>query len=546
MTTGADAVAAVLAATGTTVAFGVPGVHNHALWPACTRAGIRVVGARHEQGVAFAADGYARVTGDVGIALVTTGPGAANTIGAVGEAWAGRAPVVVIASDVATTIRRPGLVRGSLHEARDQAALFRPVTKATLEVPDAEGVGPAIAVARTLALAPPSGPVYAGIPTDLLTGPAPAPPLTLPPTEPPAVDPDALARAVELLRAARRPVVWVGGGARDAPDPVARVAVQLGAPVVTTFQGRGVLPASHPLLVGAPPHEPAVTALLERADAALVVGSDLDGPNTQNWALPLPSTTIAVNVDPEDATKNYAMDVVLEADASGALDAVTRALHDAESAAREPWADVATTRRAVRADLDSDAGTAAGIAFVDRSAAALPEDAIVFADMAVPGYWLAGYLPVARPRALHYPMGWGTLGFAFPAALGAASAAPTRPVVSFSGDGGFLFATGELAALAQERSPVTAVVVDDGGYGMLRWGRAAEELDGLGTELRTPDFAAVARAFGVDAQTVDGFGDDYQRALAEAVTAGAPRLLHVRGSLVPPRTTSPRWPRRAH
>jgi len=544
VTTGADAVAAVLAATGTTIVFGLPGVHNQTLWPACSRAGIRLVGARHEQGVAFAADGYARVTGDVGVALVTTGPGAANTVGAVGEAWASRSPVVVVASDVATTIRRPGIVRGSLHEARDQAALFRPVTKATLEVPDVDGIGPAIAVARTLALAPPRGPVYVGIPTDLLAGPAPAPALTLPPAEPTAADPDAIARAVELLRAARRPVVWVGGGARDASDTVARVAAQLGAPVVTTFQARGVLPADHPLLVGAPPHEPAVTALLERADAALVAGSDLDGPNTQNWALPLPEPRIAVNVDPDDAAKNYAMDVVIETDATVGLDAMTRALRDEEGSTREPWADVAATRRDVRADLDADAGTAAGIAFVDRTAAALAEDAVVFADMAVPGYWLAGYLPVARPRALHYPMGWGTLGFAFPAALGAAVASPTRPVVSFSGDGGFLFATGELAALAQERSPVTAVVVDDGGYGMLRWGRAEEELDGIGTELHTPDFAAVARAFGVDAQTVDGFGDDYERALAGAVAAGTPRLLHVRASLVPPRTTSPRWPRR--
>jgi acetolactate synthase-1/2/3 large subunit len=304
VTTGADAVAHALHGLGVRVAFGLPGVHNIALWPACTRAGVRVVGARHEQATVFAADGHARVTGEAGVALVTTGPGAANTIGALGEAWAAHSPVVVVASDVATAIRRPGVARGSLHESRDQTALFRPLTKATVDVPDADGVGAAIAVAHALATAAPAGPVYVGIPTDLLDAGAPVLTGSLPPTAPAAPADDALERATALLATAARPVVWVGGGARDATGAVDRLATRLGAPVVTTFQGRGVLPASHPLLVGVPPHEPAVTELLEAADACVVVGSDLDGPNTQNWKLPLPATRVAVNVDAADAPKN--------------------------------------------------------------------------------------------------------------------------------------------------------------------------------------------------------------------------------------------------
>jgi acetolactate synthase-1/2/3 large subunit len=198
----------------------------------------------------------------------------------------------------------------------------------------------------------------------------------------------------------------------------------------------------------------------------------------------------------------------------------------------------------VRADLLADATTADGLRFVDRTAAALGGASTVFADMTIPGYWLAGYLPVERPRSLHYPMGWGSLGFAFPAAIGAA-ATSAGPVVSVSGDGGFLYAPGELAVVAQERLPLTAVVVDDGGYGMLRWGRDDATLAEVGTELHTPDFAALAGAFGVVATTVDGVDDAYEHALRDALRANEPRLLHVRARFAPPRTTSPRWPRRA-
>jgi acetolactate synthase-1/2/3 large subunit len=541
--TGADAVAAALRAGGCDVVFGVPGVHNLALWPACARAGIRVVGARHEQGAAYAADGYARVTGRPGVAIVTTGPGAANTLAAVGEAWAARTPLVIIASDVATSIRRAGVYRGSLHESIDQTALFRPLTKATIDVPDPDGIGPAVSVALALATAAPSRPVYAGIPTDLLTGPAPAGALPLPATKAGAADPGALARAAQLLESARRPVLWAGGGARDAPAQIDRIASRLGAPVVTTFQGRGVLPAHHPLLVAAPPHEPHVAAMLEEADACLIVGSDLDGPNTQNWKLPFPDARVAVNVDADDATKNYSADVVVEADAAAALDALTERLAPEP---RPPWLDVKALEARTRADVVGDDGGADGLAFVDRTTRAVTPDALLFADMTVPGYWLAGYAPVERPRALHYPMGWGTLGFAFPAAVGAAvAAASDRPVVAVCGDGGFLYAPGELATVVQERLPITVVVVDDGGYGMLRYGRTEDEWPVLGTELHTPDFAALARSFGVEASTVEGIGDDYERVLRDAVSTSRAVLVHVRAALQPPRTTSPRWPRRA-
>src|SRR3954452_22372604 len=177
MATGAEFLVQLLTEHGVEVAFGLPGVHNLALWEALRDSPIRLVGVRHEQGCAYAADGYARATGRVGVALTTTGPGAANTLGAVGEAWASHSPVVVIASDISSTLRHPGTYRGVLHECTDQAALFAPVTKARFVVDRADDLAGTVADALALALRAPRGPVYVGVPTDLLAAPIVAPPL---------------------------------------------------------------------------------------------------------------------------------------------------------------------------------------------------------------------------------------------------------------------------------------------------------------------------------------------------------------------------------
>jgi acetolactate synthase-1/2/3 large subunit len=534
--TGAAAIAHALHGFGVETAFGLPGVHNLALWPAFAAAGIEIVGSRHEQGTVYAADGLARVTGGLGVALTTTGPGAANTVGGVGEAWASHAPVVVIATDIPSTQRRPNVYRGVLHESIAQAAMFVAVTKSTIDVADAEGVGAAIVAAGTIAMTPPTGPVYVGVPTDLLDAPAPA--VDVPASEWAGRRNDA-AGFLAAIAESHRPLLWIGGGARDAGPEIDALATKLGAPVVTTYQARGVLPAEHPLLVGAPPHEPPVTALIERADLAIVIGSDLDAMNTMAWRLPLPARRIAINVDAQDARKSYEMDAVLADDAR-----VAGVLADAVDA-RTPWAgDLDALVRDLRDELRTTPETTEAVEFVERTEAAVPPDAAVFADMCIPGYWLAGHARVRTPRSLHYPMGWGTLGYAFPAAIGAAAALRRdgRPVVSVSGDGGMLFALGELAVAAQERLPLTAVVVDDAGYGMLRYGH--DPVDGLGTELCTPDFAAVARGFGLEARSVDGVGTEYEVALRDAIASGVPNVLHVRARLHPPRSTSPRWPLR--
>jgi thiamine pyrophosphate-dependent acetolactate synthase large subunit-like protein len=238
-----------------------------------------------------------------------------------------------------------------------------------------------------------------------------------------------------------------------------------------------------------------------------------------------------VNIDPADATKNYAMDAVLDVDAR-ALESCTD-----ECPRREPWAeDLLALGRDIRARLAAEPATADAIAFLEHTESALIDDATVFADMCIAGYWAASHLRVTRSRALHYPMGWGTLGFALPAAIGAAvTGAPTVAIV---GDGGALFALGELSALAEQQPPCTIVVVDDGGYGMLRYGPTAT----VANDLPAVDFVTVAEGFGLEAVRIDGLGAGYGDALAAAVAARAPRLLHVRAALHPPVTTTPFWP----
>ena len=531
---------AAIEATGAGVAFGLPGVHNLSLWRALGHSPVRLVGVRHEQTAAYAADGYARARGGLGVALTTTGPGAANTLAAVGEAWASRQPVLVIATDVPTAVRRPGRWRGALHETTDQAAMFAPVVKEALRVRAADELGPAITRAAAIALAPPQRPVYVEVPTDLLDGDAgSAAPGTPAPPPPAAADAASIARAAALIESAERPLLWVGGGAvqSGAGRAVARLAERLAAPVILTYAARGLLPPDHPCLVEVPPHVPEGGALWDEADLVVAIGSDLDGMMTQGWAMPAPPRLVAVNVDAADATKNYEADVVVEADAAAALDALA-----AQAPERPGLGDLAARLAVLRASaLDevraSDPEAAEFLAALDG---ALPDDAIVVCDMCIPGYWLGGFRAPAAPRKLSYPLGWGTLGCAFPQGLGAALAG-SGPAVSVSGDGGFLYACGDLATAAQERIPLTAVVVDDGGYGMLRYDQDRRGDPHEGVDLVTPDFVRMAGSFGVRAEAVEGLGGDFAEALARHVAQEEPSLLLARAAIRPPPNTSPRW-----
>jgi acetolactate synthase-1/2/3 large subunit len=570
MPSGASVIVEELERAGVEVCFGLPGVHNLALWEALRESPIRLVGVRHEQTAAYAADGYARATGRLGVALTTTGPGAANTLAGVGEAWASRSPILVIATDIPSGLRRPGEYRGILHETAGQAAMFAPVVKAAHVARMADAVAPATAAAIHDAIAAPTRPVYLEIATDLLAaevaggedareaagreaggedarmaagedapvaaGAALAAATSSPAAGAIAVTPldGVLDDAVARIDAAARPLIWAGGGARDAGAEVARLAERLGAPVLTTYGAAGLLGAAHPCVVGLPPHVAPAGRLWDEADLVLAIGSDLDGVQTQNFAQPQPPTLIAIALEPP---VNYRVDVALTGDAAALAAALADRVAPRED---DPAARIAAARAEACGALDATA-----LRFLDAIRFAVPGDGVLVVDMCIPGYWLAGFHTPSAPRRLQVPLGWGTLGYAFPAALGPALAGQ-GPVVSISGDGGFLYACGELATVAQERIPLTAVIVDDGGYGMLRYDQAKAGEASYGVDLHTPDFAALAESFGVRAETVEGLDDAFGEALARHVADPAPSVLVAKTPtpLVPPPNTSPNWYRR--
>jgi acetolactate synthase-1/2/3 large subunit len=285
-------------------------------------------------------------------------------------------------------------------------------------------------------------------------------------------------------------------------------------------------------------HAPEVGELWDEADVVLAIGTDFDGLMTQNWLMPRPPKLIAINVDAADAAKNYQPDITLVGDARD----VTESLN----LPRRPGLDdlvarlAKITRRLRQRVRDEEPQAGDLLATLEEL---VPADATIIADMCIAGYWLGGFHRVPGPRRFAYPMGWGTLGFGFPASLGAAAAGRGR-VICVTGDGGFLFACGDLATLAQEELPVTVIIVDDGGYGMLRFDQNRENLPHRGVDLHSPDFVGLARSFGVHAERVSGFGRAFRRQLSEFIDADEPNVLVVRAKLSPPLNTSPRWYRK--
>jgi acetolactate synthase-1/2/3 large subunit len=263
--TGAEVLARALESLGVDVVFGLPGVHNLAAWDALEKSPLRLVGVRHEQTAVYAADGHARVTGTLGVAVTTTGPGAANTLGATGEAWASGSPVMVIATNVPGELRREGICRGVLHESPDQGAMFAPLVKEVVRIERADEIATAVTAAAALAQRAPTGPVYVEIPTDLLNAEAPRDQTRDAPVRrgPPAPSEEALGAALDLLREAERPLVWAGGGAAraGAGAALAELSQKLCAPVIETYMGRGVLAPESPTWLGLPPHVPEVGRL---------------------------------------------------------------------------------------------------------------------------------------------------------------------------------------------------------------------------------------------------------------------------------------------
>lgn len=534
-TTVADRILLAAADAGATTVFGLPGVHNLAFWR--SDVAERIVVVRHEQTAVYAADGFARASGGIGLALTTTGPGAANAVAAFGEAAASRSPVVLVASEVPGRGTQPDEGRGSLHESRDQAGLFVPLAKQVFRPRTAEDAAAAFGRAVECALHWPRGPVYVDVPADVLW--AGAPPIPRGGVDRLVPADEDLAAAARTLASARSVVVWAGGGVvqSGAEEVLATTAERLDAPVVMTFGARGALPSSHPLAVRLPPHEPEVAELVASADVLLAVGTDFDGMTTRNGRMPVPPTIVSVNCRQRHLARWWTPSAAVLGDARLGLEGLL--LRTRPSRRIDAAAAVAEVNARAWQRLRADSSDVDALALIDTIDRLLPDEAMLVCDMTILGYWAGGYARRERSRTLQYPVGWGTLGYALPAAVGAASTG--RTTLAICGDGGAVMGLGELATIAQERLPAAIVVVVDGGYGMLRYDQDRAGHPRRGTDLDAPDFVAIARAFGLEARRVDGPGAGFDDALSHALSSGTPQLIEVPAVLRPPRTTSPRW-----
>jgi acetolactate synthase-1/2/3 large subunit len=537
-----DALLDQMADHGVRVCFGVPGVHNLPFW---VGAGVgrrpRVVGVRHEQTAGYAADAAARATGGLGVALTTTGPGFANALAAFGEAYASFSPVLLLSSETPVASRRTsGRDDGLLHGMRSQADVIthgfgaRAVSARTAE--EALAALPELA-AHALAT---GRPAYLGVPADVLhaTWSSPNPqPVTVPRATPAPAAVGALAAAVRD----RRVALWLGARAVPAEPGVRRLAERLGALVVPTYQARGML-ADWRGTVVAPPHEPRVAEAIAACDVLLVVGDDLHGMTTRNWTMPVPPVITAITDDPGASLGDYDVAVRVVGDVGLSVSALLDALGDGDDAAGTDVPDGDATTAAVLAEVAADERTAAAAAFVANVEEGWSDAGVVVVDMCVSGYWLGGYTRQPRARRLQYPVGWGTLGFGLPAAVGpAALGIPTLAVV---GDGGAAMGLGELATYAQERLPLALLVVTDGGYGMLRYDQTVAGDRHRGVDLVEPRWEDLAAAYGITVVRTDDPGAGLARALTtarEGLTCGDRTMIVLEQAFHPPRTTSPRW-----
>jgi acetolactate synthase-1/2/3 large subunit len=509
---GGDLVVETLQGLGATTVFGLPGQHALGMFDALRRSSLTYMGLRVENNTGFAADAYGRVTGEVAPLLLSTGPGALTSLAALQEAAAGSSPVLAISSQIPTAGLGGGR-HGYLHELRDQQASFRDIVKSVHTVRKASQIPSALAAAWESALTAPHGPVWVEIPQDVLLVETTLPPVTAMDATPRELlpRPELTAVAAHLLSSAKRPVIIAGGGVvrADASGKLLALAEKLNAPVVSTFGGKGAFPWEHPLSLQSWMEDRHTTDFLESADVLLVVGSGL-GELSSNYHTFAPrGRVIQIEADLGKLESNHPA-LGIHADARIALaDILEQATPRADETAAEA---VRTVVAKVRARIDAQ-----DLGFEERLVAsvraALPAASPSFWDMTIIAYWAWS----VWPGALHSAQGAGGLGYGFPAAIGASAADRTTPVLAVSGDGGAMYSIAELATARQYDLPVTWLIVDDGGYGILREYMTDAFGEATATELARPDFVALAESFGVPAvrTTPESLTEDLAKALAE-------------------------------
>lgn len=520
--TAGRAVLETIRAYGVTAIFGIPGTHNLELYRPLADLGIRAVTNRHEQGSGYGADGWAQQTGLPGVVITTSGPGLQNAMSAIGTAFCESRPLIVLSPGVPLGAEFADV--GTLHETKDATAMVGAIAEWSRRVTSAAEAVDAVHDAFALFRTGRPRPVHIEIPLDVLEAPAGVPAEARRPRPVPARasgDPQALAVAARLLAGAKTPVIVAGGGAVDAAHEVTVVAERLGAPVLTTLNGKGVVDERHPLALGSNLRLAAARTVAEDADVLLVVGSKLG--EAELWAprLEARGSVIRIDISPAQRDKNLAATVGIAGDAAAVLEALLAVL----PAETRPPRELTAERAAIAAEMRETAPET--VALAEIIAGALPDDAIVAGDSSQIVYMALGsVLASAHPHSLLYTPTYATLGYGLPAAIGARVAQTEHPVVTVIGDGALMFCVNELVTAIEQRLDLTIVCVDNGGYAEIRQNELDRGMTPIGVDLVQPDWAALATAFGATGRRVEN-RDDIASSIRAAIADGGVQLVHL-------------------
>ena len=531
--TGAQAITESLKVHGVDTIFGIVSIHTLDLFDALFREqeSLRYIGGRQELGCGFMADGYARATGKPGVLLTSTGPGAADSVGALGEAYYSSSPVLELTTNVEQEFVNSGKL--STHETKDQLGMFKAVTDWNAFIDQIESIPDHFVEAFQRFQARRPRPIELELPTDLLGQQADVEVLAPRAPDIPQGDPAMVEKALEALLNAKRPVILVGEEVQSlgGTEEIVRLAEMLGAPVVTGDGAKGAMPEDHPLSLGQVLGkriwgENPLQEWMGTCDVALILGSIMPLRSTIEVGLKLPKTVIHVLLDGDSIGKNYDVDVPIVANSQAVvrqlLDGIgNRDVYKGDSfryeidsmrtqvyqTLKETWGNETRTFEAIRA--------------------ATPRDTIFSLDATVPTSRAIRCLPIYQPRTFMYPHGWAGIGFAFPAAMGAKVGKPKQPVVCVTGDGGFQYNFQELATAAQYGINPIVLMFNDSAWGVLK-GYQNNNFNGrlMGTELINPDFVKLFESYGFEGTKVSTV-DEMTRALEKAVASDKIQLIEV-------------------
>ena len=509
MTTCGVALIELLEANGIDHVFGIPGVHTIELYRGLAASGIRHVTPRHEQGAGFMADGFARASGRPAACFIITGPGMTNIATAMGQAYGDSVPMVVVSG--VNRRHELGLGQGRLHEVSDQRALIRNVAAFSHTLMRPEELPAVLERGFAVLHASRPRPVHLEIPIDVLGLPAKGVKRTRAATpSPPAPDPAAVAAACERLDAAERPALLLGGGALAAGDAARRLAEALDAPTVLTSNAKGLLPPGHPLLLGNYGASREVAACVGESDVVLAIGTELGETDYAFDGDPSFATggcLIRIDIEAEQTTRNALPDLAITACARRAAAALLAGLGERpprDGARRVARALAADPMRALEPRLRRHHEV------LEALRKALPE-AVMVGDSTEPVYFAQTHFHAERPRAWFCSStGYGTLGYALPAAIGAKLACPERPVIAITGDGGLMYSLGEMASAVGADTPIICVLWNNQSFEEIRHCMVEAQVAPVGVALHSPDFLALAESMGwaaAHAEDVDALPD---------------------------------------